>query len=392
MKKNHLGLCLIAMLFCLWSAPSHADNMKEWTFLTFLNGHNNLDSYGAMNIGQMEQIGSTDQLNIVVQWASSAAPTTQRIFVKKGSHDVVQDMPRVDMGNYQSLVEFVRWGVQNYPAKHYFINIWNHGGGWHKFIKSGGVQAQDISWDDFSGNHITTEDLGVAMSQSAQIIGHKVDIYGSDACLMAMGEVTGEMADTVAYTVGSEETEPGNGWPYGTFLSRWAAAKAPTSAQVSSMLAEEYGKAYSNGGVYGATDITFSAMDMSQLPNFWKSASTLARELNKLNAVQIKNLLKTAQGTQSFAYSDYKDMGDFVSKIKATAALEVDRQAVADVEKSIQSLVISNHPTGSFANTAHGISVWIPTDKYDWTDYQQRYQGLRFQKETGWSSFLSRFF
>ena len=307
MNKNHLGLCVFAMLFCLWSAPSHADNMKEWTFLTFLNGHNNLDSFGAMNIGQMEQIGSTDQLNIVVQWASSAAPTTQRIFVKKGSHDVVQDMPRVDMGNYQNLVDFVRWGVQNYPAKHYFINIWNHGGGWHKFIKSGGVQAQDISWDDFSGNHITTEELGVAMSQSAQIIGHKVDIYGSDACLMAMGEVTAEMADSVAYSVGSEETEPGNGWPYSTFLTRWTAIATPTAAQVSTMLAEEYGKAYTTAGIYGATDITFSAMDMSQLPDFWKSSSKLARELNKLSNAQIKKLLTTASATQSFVYADYKD-------------------------------------------------------------------------------------
>ena len=79
-------------------------------------------------------------------------------------------------------------------------------------------------------------------------------------------------------------------------------------------------------------------------------------------------------------------------RITKTTDLEVDRQAVSDMEKSLKALVISNHPTGTYEKTSHGVSVWIPTDKTDWSDYQQRYQGLRFNKETGWMTFLSRFF
>src|SRR4051812_16677829 len=57
--------------------------VKEWTFLTFLNGNNNLDSFGALNINQMEQVGSTDQINIVVQWASLRNRRTQRLYITK---------------------------------------------------------------------------------------------------------------------------------------------------------------------------------------------------------------------------------------------------------------------------------------------------------------------
>ena len=51
---------------------------KEWTFLLYLNGNNNLDSFGKLNINQMEAAGSSDAVNLVVQWASLANRDTRR--------------------------------------------------------------------------------------------------------------------------------------------------------------------------------------------------------------------------------------------------------------------------------------------------------------------------
>jgi hypothetical protein len=391
MKNRRWVLSTLTLVFALWSAPSFAAEMKEWTFLTFLNGHNNLDSYGEMNVNQMKEVGSNDHLNIVVQWASGKFSDTKRVYVKKGGYDVVQSMPRADMGDWRSLVEFVRWGAQNYPAKHYFVNVWNHGGGWHRIeFTNDDIHAQDISWDDYSGNHMTTEDLGRAMTEISQIIGQKVDIYGSDACLMAMAEVGAEMQDAVAYMVGSEEVEPGQGWPYNTFLARWAANPAATPEDVSKYLSDEYFKAY-NGGIYGRQSVTFSAMDLSKLPAFEASIENLGRELGKLNSTQIKKVLSVAQSTQDYTYGDYKDAFDFVNRLETNGALAVDRQALSDVKASVSSLVIVNYASPAFSGS-HGVSMWIPTSKYDWTNYSQRYQGLNFDRRTKWSSVLSRFF
>ena len=123
--RRHLAAVLLAglSLNVPMAATSQADDtaaphgQKEWTLLVYLNGHNNLDSFGALNINQMEQVGSTKDINVVVQWASEAVATTKRLYVKKDNDPntvtspVVQDMGKVDMGDWRNVVEFVRWGV-----------------------------------------------------------------------------------------------------------------------------------------------------------------------------------------------------------------------------------------------------------------------------------------
>ena len=47
----------------------------------------------------------------------------------------------------------------------------------------------------------------------------KVDVLAFDACLMQMAEVAYEVKDLADYVVGSEETEPGPGYPYDPFLA-----------------------------------------------------------------------------------------------------------------------------------------------------------------------------
>lgn len=198
--------------------------LKDWTILVFLNGNNNLDSFGKEDMNEMEKVGSTERINVVAQWASYSTRKTQRVFVQKDTNvntvtsPVLENMGLVDMGSVDELIAFVKWGVEKYPAKHYLIDIWNHGNGWQK----NNIQTifKDISYDDFSGNRITTEELGSSMAEIKSIIGHNVDILGFDACLMAMAEVSGEVMDSVDFTVGSEDLEPGDGWPYDDFLAK----------------------------------------------------------------------------------------------------------------------------------------------------------------------------
>ncbi len=406
MKQNTLSwmsraVAAAVFLLALTVVPNNVcaeDNtgapVKEWTFLLFLNGHNNLDSYGAFNINQMEQVGSNDQINMVVQWASLKNKQTKSLFVTK-DNDVknvtskaVETMAPVDMGDYRNLVEFVRWGVQNYPAKHYFIAVWNHGAGWHlENVRGlGDVQVQDISYDDNTGHHISTEELGLSMAQAAQIIGHKVDVYGSDACLMAMAEVAGEMKDSVSYFVGSEETEPGYGWPYNTFFTRFAANTAATPADVSIYLTEEYLKAY-NGGIYGKQDVTFSAYDMSKFQAVMSSTKALSATLASLAPADISKAKTAANSTQSYAYDDYKDFHDFLDRA-AVSSVALDAVVVETVKDSIRNLVISGGGTGSY-KASHGISIWLPTQASDLSRYQARYSKLTFNQNTNWLSFLT---
>lgn len=388
---------IIASLFVLSflstqhsSASENRADQKEWTFLLFLNGHNNLDSYGDININQMEEVGSTQNVNLVVEWGSQSYGNTRRLYVQKDNDTktvtspVIESLPRVDMGDYKTLVEFVKWGVKKYPAKHYMIAVWNHGSGWHKFSRDSA--ARDISYDDNTGHKITTEQLGLAMKESAKIIGHKVDVYGSDACLMAMAEVGAEMQDSVDYMVASEDLEPGYGWPYSTWIKRWTKKANATPEDVSKFLAQEYIKAY-DGGIYDKSEVTFSAMNLNYLPKLIDAVKNLSASMMELSTPDLQATSVAAKSTMSYYYSDYKDLGSFIDKLTAAKA-NIKEGLLVAVKDSMKDLIVENGATGMFVGS-QGISLWIPEYSYQFDNYSERYSALTFNKATDWLSYVA---
>ena len=276
------------------------------------------------------------------------------------------------------------------------VDVWDHGAGWHSIqeMSMGSnkhtYHPTDISWDDNSGNYITTEQLGQAMTQAAQIMGHKVDVYGSDACLMAMAEVANEMADSVSYFVGSQETEPGLGWPYGDWLSQWANNAGTTADVVSKTLVDAYVKSYETGGsnaAPGTSEVTFAAYDMSKLADLDNAIAALGKEIRAMNATDKAALMTTAQTVQSFTYADYGDLLDFMSLISASTTHSVEPQAISQVQSAAQAMIIGNADTPQFAR-AKGMSIWLPTDQSTYSSNSARYKGLKFSIASDWGATL----
>ncbi|MBC7420021.1 MAG: hypothetical protein H7328_04770 [Bdellovibrio sp.] len=382
----------LALVLTIFSCILHAtpQTQKEWTMLVFINGHNNLSPFATMNLKDMEKTGSSDQVNIVVEWGSEESNLTKRMLVKKSTDPKKVTSPVLlsfedhDMGDYNNLVDFVKWGSENFPARHYFVAVWNHGSGWHfQNRNAGSISTNDISFDDHTGNKITTEQLGVAMGQIKQIIGRNIDIYGSDACLMAMVEVAAEMKDSVDYFVGSEDTEPEQGWPYAPFLQKWLTKPTMTPAEVSILLSKEYKKAYS-GGVYGAKEVTFSAMDLSKLDALLASTKALAASFKNYSKDALKEMGQLMNSVSAFYYSDYKDFGNFLT-VMSTAKGVTDKKLFNNVAADIKNVVISVESTQTF-QFATGISIWFPD--YESKDEMTRYTGLEFDKQTSWSGVI----
>lgn len=385
MKK----IALLIVCFTIFIGKTFATagtSEKDWTFLLFLNGNNNLDSYGAMNINQMEKVGSTSKINLVVQWASLGTKKTSRLLVEKDSDvnkvtsPILEDVTGVDMGDVKSLKNFVHWGMQKFPAKHYFVAVWDHGNGWHKVD---GIKTNDISWDDNTGNHITTEELGKAMHEVAAELGRKIDIYGSDACLMSMAEVSAEMIGAVDYFVGSQEVEPGAGWPYTEFVARWAARDYASPRDVSTILTEEYTKSY-QGGSNGTNDVTFSAFDMSKTDALHAAIKKLGSEITRLPLETRKKIFEVASRVQNFTYSDYGDLVDFLDQMNAAKIEMPSKSTLLELRTAASEYAFVNRVTSGYSR-AHGVSIWLPNDSYDYKEYIERYRSLKFDADTQWS-------
>ncbi len=379
------------------SAPAAQEKaaQKEWTIMVFSNGKNNLEKYLLDDFNEMEAVGSTDKVNVVVQlgridgYDSSDGDWTgvRRYFVTKDadrskiSSTLVQDLGASDMGDFKTLAAFGSWAKANYPARKYMLIIENHGDGWSRGRR---VRVnRGISFDDETGNHISTPQLGAALREMGG-----VDVFGTDACLMQMAEVVYEIKDSARYVVGSEETEPGDGYTYDMLLGPLAANPGMAPAELGTLAVNAYGDHYDSTG----DGYTQSVVDSAAVPGMLAAVNDFAAALQRSGE---KELAKSARD-QAVAFStpENKDLHHFVSLVVAgTKNAEVKAKGQALLDFITSSLVLKHRSQSSsgggwsepvdFAPT-RGLAVYMPYGLPS-----SGYAELQWAKASGWDEFLA---
>jgi len=371
---------LVTLLCLVGSSAMYAqdETSAAWTFLVFLNADNNLDSAGVDDLSEMQSAGSTGRVNVVVQIDRWHGPA-KRFFVRKGAADVVAELGEVDMGDWRQLVEFARWGVAQYPAEHYAVVVWNHGSGWNKHTTD--VSGRGISYDDTDGGHITTAELELATAEMAKLIGRKLDVLGFDACLMNMVEVAYQVRRNVRYVVGSEETEPGDGWPYDRVLGKLTGHASMAARDLAGTIVDEYRRSY---GLQGTTQSALGAVELDGLRGAMDDFVTACRAAGK-DAVQ-PAVDAALDKVQRFYYKSYIDLFHFVELFADAVDDGGCRAAAERLLKLEHKVVTANGVSGIpfMKMKARGISVYFPT-KYG---YYSSYDQLAFSADSQWNEFL----
>ncbi len=363
-----------------WGGRDAAD----WAVLVYMNAKNNLAPYGYKNFKQMEKVGSSSRVKIVVEFGLVAPNAvsqggwrgTRRYLVEKSADPAVITSPALsesadtDMGDYHELISFVKWAKEKFPARHTMLVVWNHGSGWLE--SNSYVSVRGISYDDETGHHITTEQLGQAL---AAVGG--VDVYASDACLMQMAEVDYQIKGGAQTIVGSEETEPGDGWTYDAFLSPLAANPSMGSEDVGRAAAQAYVSHYADGW----SAVTQSAVRSSSVDGF---AALLDSWTSRLMETNQRALARSARAQAvHFYYSDNIDVGDYV---RLVAAGSPDEQTKAQSQKLLDflgsGLVIDNRTQGASFQNARGLAVYLPAYRVD-----PAYMNLAWAKGGHWAQF-----
>src|SRR5262245_15300987 len=254
---------------------------KKWTVLVWMAGDNNLESFGLLDLKEMKQVGSTADLDVLVQFDRQNSLSTVRYHVQSGGtikNDAVQELGETNTGDPAQAVDFFSWGITNYPADHYAVIFWNHGSGideedvyrsargigltvdrkarrssntlprrdvqrvlnrrWRRSLFSttvetaladsvrAGSRRRAIAYDDTNRDFLDNAELKNVLVAVKKQIGRNIDFVGLDACLMSGIEVAYQLQGAADVMVASEEIEPGDGWPYHSFLG--AIAKKPS--------------------------------------------------------------------------------------------------------------------------------------------------------------------
>jgi hypothetical protein len=415
-----VSLLLVAGLAVADIVDERGQKTVEWTFLVYMDADNNLEGAGIEDLNEMEIAGSTDQVNIVVQFdraqnydtSNGDWTGTKRYLVQEDSHnseivsDELEDMGEMNMGDPKTLSDFVIWGIDEFPARKYAVILWNHGGAFW-----------GIAWDDDingSDEHdwLSMEDLEIAFNDIEDHLGRNIDLVGFDACLMANVAVLYQIMDHVDIGVGSGYTEPGEGWPYEMILPRLNENPNMEPADLGRIISDEYVDSYSDreGDPDDTTAITMAAFDLNKF-------GELGHQLDMMGMVLALNsdirplkghwlrIQQARSDTNSYdfpgqfapgnqipidagGYCNYDviDLMDNIQKYIPGDSQIMD-QAEA-VKKATRDATVHYRATGytEAVKGAHGLTLYFPSGTDN--DYSDTYDTLEFANETYWDEFL----
>ncbi|TAN41790.1 MAG: peptidase C11 [Nitrospirae bacterium] len=416
-----------------------ADQKAKWTVMVYLAGDNNLDGAGVVDLKEMKKVGSSQKVNIVAQFDRiGKRGATKRYFISPGGEleaDVVEDLGETNCGDPNTLAEFILWGAVRFPAEHYLVVIWNHGSGWDdeniyalaRNIKMGiqrknrtisvidhategaipysrmrsvssrqlrravfntsikkALTTRAIAFDDDSRDFLDNIELKNVFSSVTAKLGRKIDVIGLDACLMNMVEVQYQLKDAALFCTGSEEVEPGDGWPYDKILTALAAKPSMTPEEVSKMIVDKYIKSYK-----AADGVTQSACNMTRAHQVGVAIDGLAKALlDGLSSSGVRmSVVQARSQAQAYYTPQYVDLADLCGLLGGNSTTREIRAASAAVVDSLfNGMVVKSGHKGEAVKNSHGLSIYFPTKKIS-----PLYCGLDFAQKTAWGSFLSEY-
>jgi len=367
---------------------------ETWTIMVYMNAANDLSQYSLTNFEQMQEVASNPHVRIIVQWKqapslgySTAFDGTRRYLMQHSTaqsidSQLIQDLGTgVDMGSSTTMNNFVTWASTYYPADHYAIVVWDHGNGWNRGHTAAASRA--VSYDDETGNSIQAWQLSQALGST------HFDILGWDASLMQMAEVSDEIRTQVTYIAGSEESPPGQGYPYNLIFAPFTANPNATPLSLA--------KGFVDGMIqfYAAdptSKITQSVIDTSQLPNLMATIKSLGTALQ--SGVGTPNFATSIQAarvnTQSYSPTSirfYVDLYDLTLKLDSSAGMPASViTADAAVRQAVTSTIVYEGHNAESPNS-HGISIdFSPGSVF--TSETTDYSNLRMEADTFWGNWL----
>ena len=374
-----LALGLVAAGLVAAEPANAAAPQAKWTVMVYMSGDNNLEDYIVKDLElELAAAGSNSDVQIVALADRGPGYDTSRgdwqstklYHVTPGmtadSASAVADWGERNMGDKQTLTDFVSWSKANYPADHYALYFWGHGWSWHP----GWVMEDDTSHDtlDYDEVKAALPSLGF------------IDIVGYDGCNMASLEIMDLWHGHATAMTGSQEYVGWDGLEYDVFLKQLKLAPTMSADQLAI-----------NSSASTVSDKTWSAVAVDARMNTLLTAVDQWSVALKNGLTANKKSYSTAFGqTRSYVQAPMdKDLYDLASNVNAKVTDATIRAKGTAVMNAFSSVVLHERHTGPYAGS-HGITIYGPAAKNQKVD-DAYYRTLDLAQQTGWDEFLTAF-
>lgn len=392
------------------------NNGNTWTILIYGHADHNLSYSLVRDMLEMEQCGSGEGFNIVLQTDFNASDRDFASFaVQSGipqslhsgitrylvgsdtdnnpntfnSQQIGRLPESMNMDLDSTLKDFLDWGFKTYPAERYGVIFWNHGGQWQGF---GGDTQDGTTHTDGLSTAVIKKALNDSMSQNSV---SKLDFIAFDTCLMGGAEV---LVDFVGYCdlfIANAELDYGDGLEYGGELN--LLKQDPT------MDIMEFGRkevpvwdAHHQTQVDQALKV-HATFDLNKFATFSQNLNQLAKGLRA--AMSSGNNAPLSLQRQTVHYNigsiqeinkptDYIDLGEYADRIANHASFNANVKASAQaVSRSIDDMVLGMSTGSKRTGRVHGLSIYFPTNG---VTEDNRYLDLAFNAlpDAAWQGFM----
>ncbi len=250
-----------------------------WAVYWYLCG-SDLETNGGFattDLSEMMQVNLPDDVAIVIQTGGAAVwqndlmdpSKLQRWLYDSAGLKLIDEQETVNMGDAQTLYDFLAFADMNYPADKVAVTFWNHGGG----------SVTGAAFDEIHG--LDSLDL-TEMYQAfdavwpADSANPALELVGFDTCLMATVDVAAVFQNFAKYLVASEEVEPGNGWLYSGWINELASDPAMYGDDLGIAICNTY---YEGCEAVGTQDqTTLSVTDLTKLTPLLDAYETFGQE------------------------------------------------------------------------------------------------------------------
>ncbi len=332
-----------------------------WSVFVYMCGTDleSEDSCASDDIREMMSVGSDENLNIIVQtggtkswdmWGISGK-FLQRYLINDGKKELLCQGESQSMGSADTLYNFLSWGVENYPAEHMAVILWDHGSG-----SINGVCFDELYDDD----SLYLTEIEEAFTRVYDEMTCRFEFVGFDACLMATIENANMLVPHAKYMIASEELESGYGWDYEAFLSYLKENPDCTGAEAGKVICDSY-YAYSEY-TEEEDDATMSVTDLSMVDNFLTEFNNVSFNLAEISSelsglAKIRRAVSKAENyggnNQSEGYTNMVDLGDILENLKGIT--DNCSEAVALLEQMVVYKI-----NGDNCPKSSGISIYYP--------------------------------
>ena len=335
-----------------------------WTIMIYMCGAD-LESDSGLATMDIQEILSVENqpegVNIIIETGGAKKWQRYNIDANYLSHYHVEDkqlvldekITKASMGKQSTFEDFLRWGLEKYPAQNTGVVFWNHGG-----ALSGCCYDENFGNDSLLNSETSKAFENVFNEFSID----KLDFVGYDCCLMQVQDVAEFNSHYFDYMIASQEAESGYGWAYDTWIDN-----VYEDDDIETILKANCDGSLQEWGL--SSDQTLSYLDLSKMENYHDKFESLCSSIYttvKSNYNSFKSLLgsvKSYGGYYSWYYyvSGLESYGcidglDFLTKLGNNSNYTSFSTQISEVKDAYKELVKYSR-VGTDAGNSNGLSL-----------------------------------